>query len=928
MESEFANVDEAVRRDFERAWREGLPHPIESVLPPPDDPAFLGTLEELVHIELEFLWRHWSAQPPSGSEDADKDGDGGRPARIEQYVDRFPLLTDEAILGRLIEQEYGVRAQFGDRPTRQEYAARFPRMSLDDLDLPSISSKAKRPTDEVVAKRASSTGSAVLMDASAVQRVWGDYEILDELGRGGMGVVYRARQRAADRIVALKVIREDFLKSLPRSARAGMMERFRNESQAAARLDHPNIVTLFDAGEFEGQPYYSMQYVDGESLSEMVRRRPLETRQAARYMEMVAAAVHSAHEAGVLHRDLKPQNILVTRRSDSPMVADFGLAKLATVESELTQSGQTLGTPSYMAPEQGRDAASVGPAADIYGLGATLYHLITGRPPFQAATAVETLRQVLDDEPVSPLILNRLIDRDVVTICLKCLAKEPAARYVSAMDLASDLQRYLRGEPIVARPISTTARVIRFARRKPLLTAVMAVAGVAILAAFVVGAVGYRNTAIALQRVQESQESHRRTIEDLWRIVSDTKFFRQPHARELQLNLLRELRTHYEKMASQGARDPRLMMDRAKASYRVARIGEMLDDTHEQSRHAYSQALQLATDGLAASPDDSLWQVIKSDVHIGLGRVHVQMRDYDVALENFRRAIELRESLAHSFADAREYRRLWANALMDSGLVMRRMAKLDVSAQLLDQAQAIRLSLLAEDPTDNVARSDLAIGQFDQAQLELELGNWSLVEQHVQQAIPYFQQLITMEPEDEFFQDGLIRCLHLQGQAKIFHADRIEQLGQAKDARQLRVDADADYERAIELARELVRRSPEILGYTRELAGLLIDRGTLARQLDDLEAAQTCLDEAIASLRPWSATDRLDVGVQRDLAAALRGRAAVDVRHQDFVAAQQALKESLSIISPLREQSAGTDPEILAEYEETGRLLDEVSRHE
>src|SRR5262245_516437 len=289
----------------------------------------------------------------------------------------------------------------------------------------------------------------------------GDYELLEEIGRGGMGVVYRARQVGLNRIVALKMILAgDF-------ASAESVRRFRNEAEAAARLRHPHIVTIHEVGEREGQHYFAMELVDGPSLARLVREGPLPARRAATYVKAVAEAVAHAHAQRVLHRDLKPSNILLDP-FDQPRVTDFGLARQLDSGVELTLSGQALGSPGYMSPEQvlGRHAA-VGPASDIYSLGAVLYHLLTGRPPFQGDTVPAVLQQVQTVEPISLRRLNPGVPRDLETICLKCLEKDPSRRYAAAQALADELDRFLRDEPIQARPVSAAGRLWRWCRRRP-----------------------------------------------------------------------------------------------------------------------------------------------------------------------------------------------------------------------------------------------------------------------------------------------------------------------------------------------------------------------------------------------------------------------------------------------------------------------------
>jgi WD40 repeat protein/serine/threonine protein kinase len=336
-----------------------------------------------------------------------------------------------------------------------------------------------------------------------------DYEILGELGRGGTSVVYRARQVKLNRLVALKMLLNG------QHAGTDELGRFRGEARALARLQHPNIVQIHDVGEHDGRPYFALELVDGGSLKERLTGTPLPPRQAAQLVQTLAEAIHAAHQCGIVHRDLKPGNVLLQksltpRRQDAtkveeredegngptsssslcasaslrealPKITDFGLAKRLDESGTKTQSGAFLGTPSYTAPEQAAgEVRRIGPATDVYGLGAILYELLTGRPPFRAETAMETLRQVMGEDPAPPRNLSPRLPRDLETICLKCLRKEPQQRYATAADLAEDLRRFLAGEVIRARPTAVPERAAKWVRRRP-------AAAVALLAAVVAG---------------------------------------------------------------------------------------------------------------------------------------------------------------------------------------------------------------------------------------------------------------------------------------------------------------------------------------------------------------------------------------------------------------------------------------------------------
>jgi TolB-like protein/Flp pilus assembly protein TadD len=296
--------------------------------------------------------------------------------------------------------------------------------------------------------------SGALMD-------FGDYELLEQIGRGGQGVVFRARQKSLNRTVALKII------GLGQWATKAHLKRFRLEAEAAARLEHPGIVPIHEVGERDGSCYFSMKFVEGGQLDKVVRREAMPPRRAAELIAKVARTVHYAHEHGILHRDIKPGNILLDAKGE-PHLTDFGLARLAESESSVTQTLDVLGTPSYMAPEQatGNNAQVTG-STDVYGLGAVLYQLLTGQPPFAGGTTYETIKLLLDTEPRQPRLLNPKIDRDLSTICLKCLEKDPKRRYSSALALAEDLGRWLKHEPIVARHTGVFTRGRKWVRRNP-----------------------------------------------------------------------------------------------------------------------------------------------------------------------------------------------------------------------------------------------------------------------------------------------------------------------------------------------------------------------------------------------------------------------------------------------------------------------------
>jgi eukaryotic-like serine/threonine-protein kinase len=329
-------------------------------------------------------------------------------------------------------------------------------------------------------------------------RRFGDYELLEEIARGGMGIVYKARQISLDRIVAVKLL------LMGQYASEAFISRFRIEAMLAASLRHPHIVTIHEVGVHEGQHFFSMDFVDGPDLARLVRDQPLPARRVARYVKMIAEAIQFAHARHILHRDLKPSNVLIGA-NDEPRVTDFGLAKNLATDSDLTLSGQALGSPSFMPPEQALgDRGKIGPASDIYSMGAILYHGLTGRPPFVGQSMADTLHQVEDHEPMAPRLLVPGVPADLETICLRCLAKEPGKRFPTAQELADELDRFLRGEPILSRPVSDIERVWRWCQRKPVLALLGAVTALLLLALLIGGPIAFWRISLARDRAEQN----------------------------------------------------------------------------------------------------------------------------------------------------------------------------------------------------------------------------------------------------------------------------------------------------------------------------------------------------------------------------------------------------------------------------------------
>jgi WD40 repeat protein/tRNA A-37 threonylcarbamoyl transferase component Bud32 len=407
---------------------------------------------------------------------------GERP-QIEAFLAGADASIEAPLFEELLKLDQELRAEAGESASADEYRRRFPRHAhrVDSTR-----------HDEPITDHRPAADDLLALEGARL----GDFELLEEIARGGMGIVYKARQISLNRTVALKVVRSGAL------ADAQELARFRIEAEAAARLDHPGIVPVYQITESGGMRYYVMAFVDGPSLADRLKEGPLPAKMAAEIVQGAALAVHYAHMRGIVHRDLKPGNILLDR-DGAPRVADFGLAKRSEGGADLTMTGQVLGTPSFMPPEQASgDHSRVDERSDVYALGAVLYATVTGRPPFQAASQAETLRQVIHEPPAAPQRLNPCISPDLATICLKCLEKAPGQRYASAHDLADDLRHFVRDEPIVARPIGIGERVRRWARRRPGVAALIALATALGLTLAIAGPI----TAIQKARLAQNEQ--------------------------------------------------------------------------------------------------------------------------------------------------------------------------------------------------------------------------------------------------------------------------------------------------------------------------------------------------------------------------------------------------------------------------------------
>lgn len=482
----------------------------------------------------------------------------------------------------------------------------------------------------------------------------GDYVLGEELGRGGKGVVYKARQKSLHRIVALKVI------SSGPTASPEEVQRFQLEAKAAGRLDHPGIVPVFDVGAHGGRSFYSMAYVDGPTLAQVLKKAggPLEPQRAARLVSQVCQAIHYAHQQGVLHRDIKPSNILL-EGEETPRVADFGLAKTLDFDSQLTPLGQVMGTPSYMSPEQALgESDRIRAATDIYSLGALLYEFLTGRPPFGAASLGATLRQVILDDVVSPQALNSQVPRDLNTICLKCLEKDPARRFDSAEELGAELDRFLRGEPIRSRPITTTERLLKWSRRHRAATALIVVSALALAGLLIGGFWHQTRLQTELNRSGRLFTGGQALAE--WVLFEHTAdLARLPGNTEARGRLAERLLSYLDELSEDAKADLRLQADIASAYERVAQVQ---GDPHhfnlgrvEDALATYDKALAIRAQLRARRYPVALRAAVQhAKCRMARGGILFALKREDEALKEYRQCLQELQRLEKAHPRDRE----------------------------------------------------------------------------------------------------------------------------------------------------------------------------------------------------------------------------------------------------------------------------------
>jgi tRNA A-37 threonylcarbamoyl transferase component Bud32/tetratricopeptide (TPR) repeat protein len=661
------------------------------------------------------------------------------------------------------------------------------------------------PSEEVVCP---SCGSSFHLASGSLQQAtishdWGSrhlgrFELLQLLGTGAFGTVWKARDPQLDRTIALKI---------PRTGGLGTQadrDRFLREARAAAQLRHDSIVAVHEIGEHEGQPYIVSDFVDGINIAEWLSAKKPTFREAAAWVAEVADALQYAHDRGVIHRDIKPSNLILDV-GGRLHVMDFGLAKRDAGEITMTHDGQILGTPAYMAPEQIEKAHQVDGRADVYALGVVLYRLLTGELPFRGTTRM-LLHQVLHDEPKRPRRLNDRIPRDLETICLKCLEKEPHHRYRTALALAEDLHRFLRGRPILARPIAAWERAWKWARRWPWAAAALSL--VAFLLVLLLGGGWYYNARLrdqthvaqvnerwAVASAQNAIEQRNLALKALDQLVYEVqeKLAPTPATRSLRQKLLDTAIAGLDEIGRSTLGSPP-DLSRAVAHQKLADIFRIIGQTPAARRH-YQHARSLAEDLLAAQPAAPLIEQVLYQTHMGLGLLDLRAKQFDEAKADFRRAVAMAESIAAARPGQEQARRDLIEAYLQLGRAHGFAGESRPAEDWFRKMQDLARRWVSEEPENHQARDLLSSSYRKLGDLWKIARNYAAARQDYAQAIDIGAKLLVAEPDNFEFKAHLATALDdlaqvSQGQGRLDEAR--QRFGKAEQLFSALVEADPE----------------------------------------------------------------------------------------------------------------------------------------
>jgi tetratricopeptide (TPR) repeat protein len=766
----------------------------------------------------------------------------------ETYLEEHPTLQSHSDCAlELIYNEVLLRGEAGEKPELEEYMVRFPQLAsllgplfeVHDALGPGQLFDAEPGRTVLVGEGPGDSGA----EAGDLPEIPG-YEVLEELGRGGMGVVYKARQKGLNRLVALKMILAGACAS------PSGLARFRTEAEAVGRLQHPNVVGVYEVGECRGRPFLSMEYVEGGSLERILAGTPQPARAAAQLVETLAQAVHYAHRQGILHRDLKPANVVLAPAACGlalpgakpqaadvvPKITDFGLAKILTGDAAAaTESGYVLGTPGYVAPEQAAaKAGEVGPASDVYSLGAILYELLTGRPPFRAESNLETLLLAQTDEPVPPNRLQPRLPRDLNTICLTCLRKEPHRRYTSAEALADDLHRFLEGRAIQARPTPLWERAVQWARRQPLAAGLLALVILAVGGGFA-GATWQWRRAEARANAELAQ---RQTSDELFQIaldsldafidVSEDPALDAAGMQDLRQKAVKALRP-LEQIAQRHSDDPLFLAKQGKACLRLALAKSRIGPTAEAIDHG-ERAREIFERLTREEPADLNHRSGLATSHDQLGSLYQAAARRDDAATAYEQSLDAWRSLVREGPDRFAFRSGLAKTLYHLSLFHVASGKLNDAEATGSEARDLWRRLAEERPTDLDCQQNLAQCDANLGGVYRGLRKLKRAEQAYLDAVKV-QGELTRTSNDRAYRSDLARTCN---SLALLYLRDMRQLPEAKEA----------FEKAHELHKRLAADYPHVLSFQAGLAKSWNTLGMVSHQERDLDGATRAYGEA------------------------------------------------------------------------------------
>lgn len=834
----------------------------------------------------------------------------GEPISSHWYFREFPVLNENAEAAvDLIFAEYLTRRKLGEALDPGEFAAQFPRFSaevrkqidfhvaLEDLTGEDAAGLVEGHHAETVwtnsIRTTSCAGPSNLGSSDSAGTVdFSHYSMVAEVGRGGMGVVYRALDNKLKRTVALKLLHAGT------QAPVAQLRRFQSEAEAVARLRHPNIVQIFEIGQCDNEPYLAMEFVDGVNLSQFCGGQPQSPKLAARIVQKLAKAVHYAHQQGVLHRDLKPMNVLLANVPQptaggppaepnpadldmEPMITDFGLAKMFHEEpdsamSGVTCAGEILGTPCFMAPEQIDSSLETTPAADVYSLGAILYSLLTGRPPFLSTNPLKTMHQVLSEQPVAPSRLVPGLPIDLQTICLKCLEKDPTNRYASAQLLQQDLQRFLENRPVLARPVRVIQRTVRWCQRNKLFAGLAAaLAVVCVIAGGIVFSMSSRASRISLESQQHFENSKRnltrvlKTVDRFCLLVSQDNRLQRPEFNKLRQQLL-QMAVEFDKEfvgMPDVAEDAKLQS--AVAYIRLGSLGSGTD-TLKESLQYLSLGREFLADLLESDPNNNEYalELVRCDRE--LGKIHSRLGDVGQAKEFLQSSIDQADQLLNRDPNLANAKLEKAKSLSSLGtLYLKGSQRIDAEKPLLESLEL--LEQLHKDLPD-IWNIQIALANSYQ-----KLGityvsvirYWKKAELPYQQAADIYQSALSAEPDSSDLAANLATTYHLQARWSYMANDLQRAITLLEQARDLLSAIAAKHENIFAYQAELSRTIRDLANYYSRVEALD------PRVLELSEQAESLLSNLIAH-------DPFDTSYQSDMASTLLNHAVALKSHKQF----------------------------------------------